>query len=129
MGTPGKWFQAFIRDPEKRQRAWKCFVHHKNIYAKGQGEFGFLWSALFGLQSLMVGWLFLRDILPWLPKWVFFAAVPLLLIGKIFLFYAIGYFWDREKIFKHEQTWANQRNPIAEQISQKLLNGSGMEVK
>jgi len=129
MGSPGKYFRQFFREADLRQHVWARFVHHKNIYAKGQGEIGFLASAVFGFQGIMVACLFLRDFIPGLPRWVFLVVVPMMLMGKIILFYAIGYFWDKEKIFKHEKSWQNHRDPMAECISKKLLHGTGLEVK
>ncbi len=129
MGRPGKYFKMFFRDPARRRKMWNRYVHHKSIYAKGQGEVGFILSAVLGFQAMMVWWLFIRDMVPGIPRWVFVVTVPVLLIGKMLLFYAIGYFWDKEKIFNIEQTWSNERNPIAKGISTQLLNGDGMEVK
>lgn len=129
MGEPGKYFQRFFRDPGFRLRVWARYVHHKSIYAKGESEIGFLRNAVFGFQSFMVGWLFLRSVFPSLPAWVLGILFPTLLLLKVAVYYSVGRMWDREKIFMVERTWSNERDPIARTISRDLLHGSGLEVK
>lgn len=129
MGKPGKYFRLFFSDPALRRRVWNRYVHHRNIYAKGESEIGFLRNAVFGFQSFMVAWLFMKSLIPWLPTWVMFAAFPCLIAVKFVTYYTVGKLWDREKIFKLEKTWSNERDPMAETISERLLSGSGLEVK
>ena len=129
MARPGKYFRRFLRDPEFRLRAWKWYVHHKSIYAKGESEVGFIRNAFFGFQSFMVGWLFIRSIFPEMSALLLAVAAPVLIVTKILVYYRIGRYWDREKLFRVEKTWSNERDPMAEAVSRKLLNGTGLEVK
>ena len=126
MASPGKWFKKAFRDHERREKCFKTYIHHKNLYVKGESEIGFFRQAFFGFQSMAVAWLFIRDIWPGFPTWVVVFA-PLLLVVKTVVYWSFGYWWDRNRIFDHEHTWSNQRNPIAKYISQDLLKGRGLK--
>jgi hypothetical protein len=126
MASPGKWCKGIIKDPVSRETWFRRYVHHKNLYCKGESEIGFFRQAFFGFQSMAVGWLFIRNIWPDFPTWVIWLA-PLLLMVKTAVYWSVGYFWDRNRIFDHEHSWGNQRNPIMKYISHDLLKGGGLK--
>lgn len=128
MANPGKYFRIFLKDKYKRNRIFKKYIHHKNIYNKGNSEIGFL-RTVFGLQSYMILWLFMRDIFPGIPVWIVIAAIPLIVITKTSIYYLMGLFWDKHRLFHEEHAWQNKRNPIMKEISKKVLNKKGMEVE
>lgn len=127
MAAPGKYFKLFFRDIQLRQKIFKRYIHHKNIYNKGNSEIGFI-RTIFSLQSYMILWLFIRDIIPGTPAWIAIAAIPLIVTAKTIIYYCIGLFWDKNNLFHEEQAWNNKRDPIMKEISNEILNGKGMEV-
>ena len=125
MARPGKYFR-FIKNEDRRERLWRAYVHYKQIYNKGESEIGWFRS-MASFQSYMVAWLFLRDLHPDLPYWMVFAAAPVLVAFKIALYFAVGLFWDRERIFDYEHDWKNKRDPMMKAISRKTLSGEGIQ--
>jgi len=77
----------------------------------------------------MVAWLFLRDIIPGIPVYWAVAAFPLLAAAKISLYYCIGLFWERNRMFDLEHSWQNNRDPIAKMLSRKVGEGQGLDLE
>ena len=124
MSRAGRWLKLIS---SKRKDAWlDLYIHHKNIYTQGKSEVGFAYDFI-QLQSFMLGWLFLRDIWPGIPAWTLGAVYPVLLVVKVGLYYSLGRWWDRRRMFDRQHTWENRRNPVMKTLSRKVLDGEGIE--
>lgn len=126
MSRIGRYCRLFFRDPIRREKMLQTYIHHRNLYSKGNGEFGFLWE-LVKPQNMMITWLFLRDLWPATPLWVILAGFPLFVAMKLTFKWSVGWFWDRYNVFDLEQNWANQRNPLAKEINDKLLGQEAIQ--
>jgi hypothetical protein len=120
-----KWFGLFIKDHDRLDRWMRFYIHHRNLYAKGQGEAAAV-KSLVSLQALMLTWLFLKTTFPFLETWMFFTFAPFLVAFKIGFHWWLGYWWDVHNFYDRENDWGNQRNPIQKSISETLLNGGGI---
>lgn len=116
----------FVRDKARLGRCVGWYIHHRNLYLKGKGEVGFVLGLVNG-QSLMIGWLFFRDLFPWMKVWMFVPVVVLLSVLKIVSYWVMGWWWDVYNYYDRESDWANRRNPISKAVSETLLNGRGIE--
>jgi hypothetical protein len=125
MAKPGKWFRILVKDPGRRKRLFEAYIHHKNLYNKGNSEVGFL-ASIVRPQSYMVAWLFLRDLIPSVPLWVVGAALPVFVITKTAVFYGIGWYWDRKELFHYEDNWNNERSYLGRALNEKVCNGEGI---
>src|SRR3990167_11056168 len=94
----------------------KTYIHHRNLYAKGHGEVGFIRS-LIPLQSLMILWLFLKSIGE-IPNWFAYIGIPVILLSIIALHWVVGYLWEQHKIFDKENDWNNERNKAMRKINE-----------
>lgn len=117
-------------EPNKRDRILRMYIHHRNLYAKGQGELGILRN-LISYQALLVTWLsadkFIEKIGWNVPMWMVFSVLAFLIICKILIQWLAGWWWDKNGVFDKELDWANKRNPIQRTISDRLLNGKGID--
>lgn len=125
MSRIGRYLTLVTRDPEQRAKLLDSYIHHRNLYTKGNGEFGFLWE-LIKPQNMMITWLFLRDLWPQTPIWVVLVGFPVFIVIKLAAKWALGYWWDRYNMFDRERNWANQRDPLAKNLNDKLLNREGI---
>jgi hypothetical protein len=130
MASPGKWFKLFFRDPEKRRRMFNLYIHHKNIYCKGESEIGFIRHVL-GFQSVAVYYLVAEKVSDRLGmvipmEWIA-CAIPVAFSLKIIIYYSVGWLWDHFELFDAEHTWGNKRDPILKVLSEKLLDSEGLE--
>ena len=125
MSRVGQWIRLVTSDEQKVHRWVDLYIHHRNLYNKGEGEIGFA-RRLVGIQPLMISWLFLKNLFPALPNWVVIVAIPLVIILKTIANWTMGYIWDRKQFFEREQTWSNERNKLAKHISHQLLNDKGV---
>jgi len=120
-----RYFGLWFKDEAKLDRWLRLYIHHKNLFNKGRGEVAFVFS-LFNPGSLMIGWLFFRDLVPELPYWVLFIMVPVWMFFEIGLSWSVGLWWDKNKVYDKEADWGNDRNPISKAVSERLLNGEGI---
>jgi hypothetical protein len=74
----------------------------------------------------MVTWLFAKSLFPWLPNWIVIVAIPLAIVGKVVANWTLGYVWDKQQLFEREQTWSNERNKLAKNLNERLLDGGGL---
>ena len=115
----------FTRDRD-RLNAWMLvYIHHRNLYNKGQNELGFF-KTLVNVPSLMVFWLFVRSIVPDFPLWLFIVGCPVLMGIKITSNWVVGLWWEKHDFYDREADWSNTRNPISKAISENLLDGKGI---
>ncbi len=126
MSRPGRWISLLVANKLRHKRWLDLYIHHRNLYNKGEGEIGFV-RRLFGFQTLMIAWLFVRDIVPTLPIWIIGVSVPILLLLKCFSNWFIGWWWDRKGYFAREHTWNNKRDPIATTLNKKVLDNEGIK--
>lgn len=110
----------FVRDRERLDRWMKLYIHHRNLYAKGQAEFGFV-KGLVSLQAIMITWMFLKTTFPFLDNWMFFTFAPILVVLKILLHWVLGYWWEMNNFYDREADWANTRNPVLNGLDRKIL--------
>jgi hypothetical protein len=110
MSRIGKIARLFTSDKARVDRLIKLYIHHRNLYSKGNGEIGSI-VAIVNFQSAMVTWLFLRSIFPSLPLWVLAVGFVVAVVGRTVLKWYVGYIWDRKRIFDFEADWGNERNP------------------
>ena len=94
----------------------QIYIHHRNLYAKGHGEVGFIRN-IFPFQSLMILWLFLKSIGD-IPNWFVYIGVPVLITVKLILYWFVGYLWEQHKIFDKENDWNNERNKAMRKINE-----------
>lgn len=99
----------------KFERWLKVYIHHRNLYAKGHGEVGFL-KSLMPLQSLMVLWLFLKSVLGEIPNEFIWIGLPLILGLKMLVHWLVGWMWEEYRIFDKENDWNNRRNEAMRKI-------------
>jgi hypothetical protein len=124
MSRAGRFISRFWRDPKKKDRILQNYIHHRNLYAKGNGELGFVWE-LVRPQNMMITWLFIRDVFPGIPLWVLIVGFPLTIAVKLASKWAVGWWWDREAVFQREADWQNERNPFTETVIRKLEQNDG----
>jgi len=120
-----RYLGILLKDEEKLDRWLRFYIHHRNLYGKGQGEVA-QFKALISLQAVMITWLFLKTTFPWLENWMFFAFVPFLVTFKVILHWYVGHWWDTHNVYDKEADWGNVRNPIQKKVSEKLLEGEGI---
>lgn len=95
---------------EKFSRWMQFYIHHRNLYNKGQGEVNFI-RGLAPLQPLMVLWLFLKSIFGEdVPNWLVYFGIPFIIVSKAVLHWWIGYMWEEHRVFDKENDWNNKRN-------------------
>jgi hypothetical protein len=109
----------FIKDKEKIERIIKAYIHHRNLYCKGQSEFGFA-KSLVSLQAIMITWLFLKSTFPFLENWMFFTFAPALVVFKIIFQWWLGYWWEINDFYDRESDWCNKRNPVIDKLGKTL---------
>lgn len=119
------FLNCFVRDTSKRDRLVDLYIHHRNLYNKGQAELGFIRN-IFSVQGVMVAYLFFKELLPDIPIWIIFSALALFVALKVAAQWAVGYWWDKFKWFHREKRWLNKRDEIAENVSRQLLHGQGL---
>ncbi len=122
MSRVGKIVRIFFKRQNKVDKIVAFYIHHRNLYNKGEGEVGFI-RRLIGFQPLMITWLFLRDLFPGLPTEIIVVAIPTVIVFKLVINWLVGYLWDRKRFFDNENTWQNERNPAIKFIQEKLANG------
>lgn len=125
IGRFQKYLQFVVRDRERLEYWIGLYIHHRNLYNKGQGELGFF-KTLVNVPSLMMFWLFVRSLVPEFPFWLFISSVPVLMGIKIISNWVVGWWWDKHDFYDRESDWGNNRNPIQKAISETLLNGKGL---
>ena len=125
MSRVSRWVRLLTKDEQKVNHWVDRYIHHRNLYNKGEGEIGFA-RRLVGIQPLMLSWLFVKNLFPALPNWVVIVAIPVVIVLKIVANWTMGYVWEKKHFFEREQTWGNQRNILAKQINQKLLDNGGL---
>ena len=100
------------------------FTYTTGIYnSKGMNEVNFF-KTLFHIQGMLVWWLFAKSIWPWLPAWVAFVAVPILMVVTILVNWSVGMWWERHDVFNKEADWSNERNPVLNGLDNKILKGA-----
>ena len=125
MSRVGQWARLLAKDNQQANRWVDLYIHHRNLYNKGEGEIGFA-RRLVGIQPLMLTWLFVKNLFPALPNWVVVVAIPVVIVTKIVANWTMGYVWEKKNFFEREQTWSNERNKLAKNLSQKLLDNGGI---
>lgn len=128
MANPGKYFRIIFNNPERRERYFSKYIHHRNLYTKGNGELSFVW-AIINPQGLMIAWLFLKTTFPGIPLWVLYIVFPVSIILKAIAKWWFGCYWDKKRLFEYEHDWSNKRDPIMKEISKEMLNGKGLDIK
>jgi hypothetical protein len=109
-----------FRDKNKIESNLKFYIHHRNLYKKGQEESAFF-KNMVTFQSMMVTWLFIKSIFPSLPNIIVFAGIPLAIAIRITFNWCVGYWWDKNNIFDRESDWNNVRNPVMNGLDKKIL--------
>jgi len=94
----------------------KRLIHHRNRFARGQTELSLFQGVI---QTALIFWLFLRDLMTFPREWVFFFF-PICLCGVLIVQYLIGYFMDRFKMIDEIQDWDAARNPYLKDIRKKV---------
>jgi len=100
----------------------KWFINHRNRLARGQTELSLFQGVI---QTALILWLFLRDLMTIPRLWVF-LFFPVCLLCVMTIQYFIGYFMDRCKMIDEIQEWDFDRNP---QIKKILLNTKNAKSK
>jgi len=116
--------------PATANRLIRGYIHHRNLYTKGQAELGILRN-LVSYQALLITYLSADNLMTKLgldlPLWMVFAGLAVAVVLKIIMQWSLGWWWDRNRIFDKEADWSNTRNPLQKEISKSLLNGTGIE--
>jgi len=117
---------------DRANRLLRFYIHHRNLYMKGQTELGLIRN-LISYQALVITYLGADNILMklgWgIPLWVVFASLGLAVFIKNFIQWYAGYLWNKYRVFDKEADWSNLRNPISKAVNKQLLNGAGIEGK
>lgn len=119
MSRIGRLVRLFSKNQETVSRIVNTYIHHRNLYNKGENEVSFI-RRLVSFQPLMLMWLFLRDLFPGLPTWIVIIAIPIVVILKTLINWYVGYMWDRKQFFDNENNWQNKRNPVMRIIEENL---------
>ena len=122
MSRPGKYLRLIFRDPARREKLLAAYIHHRNLYSKGNGEIGSI-LAIVNFQSAMVTWLFLKSIIPGIPLWCLGVGFSAAIVGRTILKWAFGYYWDKYRVFDAEAEWSNRRNPTLSAIREGVEHG------
>lgn len=129
MGIAGN-IVTKIFSPERSNRLLRGYIHHRNLYNKGQAELG-VFRNLVSYQAVLVTYLSADNIVTKLgldlPLWMVFAGLALAVAVKIACQWFVGYLWDKNRVFDKEADWSNNRNPVAKALNQQVLHGSGIE--
>lgn len=119
-----------VFSPERANRWLRAYIHHRNLYNKGQAELG-MFRNLVSYQAVLVTYLSADNLLTklgWnLALWVVFAGLAVAVGFKILLQWSVGWWWDRNQVFQKEADWSNIRNPVQKAMSEHLLDGRGIE--
>lgn len=107
---------------ERTDRILRAYIHHRNLYAKGAAEMSFF-KTVVEIQGVMVGWLFIKSIMPNIPTVLLAVGAVVLLASKVALCWAIGLWWDSNRHFDKEADWSNKRNPTIDLLGKKLDGG------
>ena len=131
MGILARGFTAILhQEPETLNRVLRFYIHHRNLYNKGQAELGFFRNIV-SFQPLLITWLtadrFLEKMHWAIPMWVVFGVLALVVMLKVIAQWFVGYWWDEKRVFDKENDWSNNRNPIQKTVNDMLLNGKGIE--
>jgi len=129
MDKKQRYARLLFRDKAKGDRVLDRYIHHRNLYNKGQAELGFFRN-LVSYQAILVTYLAVDRILAKLgwsvSMWIIFMVLALLVVLKVGFQWYVGYWWDKHQVFDREADWGNKRNLITKAISQKLLDGGGL---
>ena len=112
--------RIFTHNPERIKRVMKWYIHHRNLYIKGNAEWGSIRNMV-SVQTLMVTWLFLKSIFPVVPSIWLYIGIPLCIAGRILCGWGIGWWWDRNRLYDREADWQNARNPVLDGLDRKIL--------
>ena len=118
--------QTFFKNPERLDRAMRFYIHHRNLFNRGAGEFNFLKGSL-GIQSAGVAYLVIMKIWPNASNLIIGVCFVLFIIIRTVAYWAIGLWWDKKRIFDKEADWSNWRNPVSKALNKKILDGEGIE--
>jgi hypothetical protein len=121
MSRAGKLIRLLVHDKAKVDRFIALYIHHRNLYGKGESEISFV-RRIASFQSLMITWLFLRNLFPAIPTWIILVAIPVLIVSRTLANWFVGYLWDSRRLFDKETDWNNDRNPAIKFIQQTLTN-------
>lgn len=129
MGVAGDMVARFF-SPERANKWLRVYIHHRNLYNKGQAELG-VFRNLVSYQAVLVTYLSADNLLTKLgldlALWVVFAGLAVAVGLKILLQWSLGWWWDRNRVFQKEADWSNVRNPVQKAVSEHLLDGRGIE--
>ena len=98
----------------------KWIIHHRNRLARGQTELSLFQGVV---QTGLILWLFLRDLMTIPRGWVFFFF-PVCLCGVLIAQYVVGYLMDRYKMIDAIQNWDAERNPYLVDIKKGMEKDS-----
>lgn len=129
MGIAGDMIH-WLFSPERSNRLLRKYIHHRNLYDKGQSELG-VFKNLISYQAVLVTYLSADNLLVKfgldVPIWFVFAGLAMAVILKIFVQWSVGWWWDKNQVFPKEADWSNLRNPVQKAVNEQLLNGKGIE--
>ena len=99
----------------KFRRIIRFYIHHRNYFQKGNGEFEVLESPikLFLLISVYIKVMLGNS--PW--------VIPLIItiiIARIVFFWLLGMLWDKIKAYHIEQEWSNKRNDFVKDMRERF---------
>lgn len=108
----------------KTHRLIDAYIHNRNLFSKGDHEVSWVWGFL---NLGMVASLYVDRWFPDLPGWATKTALAGLFVLRLFGPWLFGYIWDKKGWYDREHTWGNRRNPIMRVLSEKTLEGRGLE--
>ncbi len=120
MSRVDRILYLIFRDRSRRERIFESYVHHKNLYNKGNGEISF-WVGMANIDTFLLLSIFVKTQMPWVPLWMYFALFPILIFARTGAAWAIGWWWDKNKLFDTEASWTNKRNPTINALGKKIL--------
>ena len=88
------------------------YVHHRNLLRRGQQEIG-LYITIFNMAMLFS--VFLRTMLHLQGK-VIIVLTVLCMVIILMICYAVGWVYNRRKLFESESKWLTARNPDIQDI-------------
>ncbi len=116
-----------FRDRSRRERMFAAYIHHKNLYSKGNGEISF-WVGMANIDTFLLLSIFVKTQFPWIPLWLYVVLFPILIFLRTGAAWFIGWWWDRNDLFARESDWTNKRNPTIDALGRKLDNGTDNKI-
>lgn len=122
MSRVDKLLLLIFKDRSRREHAFELYIHHKNLYSKGNGEISF-WVGMANIDTFLLLSIFIKANFPWIPFWLYCVLFPSLIVARTGVAWFIGWWWDRNGLFDAEASWGNKRNPVLNGLDNKVLRG------